>query len=290
MNPVKRERRFELNGLTIAAQEWGSPGAPAVMALHGWLDNSASFERLVPFLNHIHLVALDLAGHGQSDHRPGVGPYNIWEDVPEIFEVADQLGWPSFTLMGHSRGGIIGMLAAGTFPTRIERLVLIEALWPEVHISEQAPGQLRRSIEGLDALQHKRVPVYQDLALAIRARERGMFPLGHEAARLLTERGVRSIEGGYTWSTDQRLLAPSAVKLTEPVITAFLKEASAPMAMILGKEGIPSLFGHYRDALQCFPAGLQTLQLPGGHHLHLESQAECVANAINRFLAYDVIC
>jgi len=43
-----REISFQVGDLTIAAQEWGNPGDFPVIALHGWLDNSASFDRLAP--------------------------------------------------------------------------------------------------------------------------------------------------------------------------------------------------------------------------------------------------
>lgn len=278
------ERQFRVGGQRFAAQEWGEPGARPVLALHGWLDNSASFQRLAPLLANTHLLALDLAGHGRSDHRPGSGPYNIWEDVGEVFAIADQMGWPQFSILGHSRGGIIGILAAGTFPERVDRLSLIEALWPETHRLDDAPRQLARSILETRALAHKEMTLYPDKALAVRARERGMFPLSHEAALALTERGLKSVPGGYRWSSDQRLLAPSALKMTEAHLKAFLDRAEAPMQMVLGEEGIPKLFGHYREALDLFPSGLGLTTLPGGHHLHMEAQAPRVAEAVNRFL------
>ncbi|ROQ20383.1 alpha/beta fold hydrolase [Marinimicrobium koreense] len=280
---MSRERTFSLPGMTLAAQEWGEPGGEPILALHGWLDNSATFNALAPLLPDTHIVALDLAGHGRSGHRAGVGPYNIWEDVSELFEVADQLGWDRFSLLGHSRGGIIGMIAAGTFPERITRLALIEALWPEVHQPQAAPRQLARSILEMSALRSKPLSVYRDLARAAKARARGMFPLSIDAARALTERGTKAVDGGYSWSTDQRLLAPSAIKLTEDYIEAFLTSATADMAMILGRDGIPRLFSHYREALQRFPDRLDWIELPGGHHLHLESQAPQVAECLRRF-------
>lgn len=278
-----RERTFSLPGLTLAAQEWGDPGGEPVLALHGWLDNSASFQALAPLLPGTHIVALDLAGHGRSGHRPGAGPYNIWEDVSELFEVADQLGWNQFSILGHSRGGIIGMIAAGTFPERITRLALIEALWPEVHQPREAPRQLARSILEMRSLRNKPLSVYRDLEFAAKARARGMFPLSIGAAEALTQRGTKRVADGYSWSTDQRLLAPSAVKLTEDYIEAFLACATADMAMILGRDGIPRLFSHYREALQRFPERLDWIELPGGHHLHLESQAPQVADCLRRF-------
>lgn len=277
------ERTFHVSGMTFAAQEWGRVGARPVLALHGWLDNSASFYALAEQLGDVHLVALDLAGHGQSDHRPGAGPYNIWEDVSEIFAIADQLGWSEFALLGHSRGGIIGILAAGTFPERVTHLGLIEALWPEDHRWHDAPRQLARSIIETRTLASKKMTVYPDLERATRARERGMFPLSSAAATALTQRGTNAVEGGYSWSTDQRLLAPSALKMTEAHLKAFLERSEAQLCMVLGEEGVPRLFKHYREALTLFPERMNLEMLPGGHHLHMEQQASMVAAKLAEF-------
>src|SRR5690554_1343394 len=239
---MPRELRFQVDGLSFAAQEWGTSGQMPVLALHGWLDNSASFSVLAPHLKSLHIVAVDLAGHGQSDHRPGSAPYNIWEDVAEIFAIADHLGWSRFALMGHSRGAVIGMLAAGTFPARISHLAMIEGLWPEPPPANEAPEQLARSIKQGRALARKPLRVYPDLDHAISARERGMFPLSYPAARALSERGVREVPEGLSWSTDQRLFAPSAVKLTLEQIQAFIQRIEAPIKVILAEQGIPQMF------------------------------------------------
>ncbi len=66
-----RELSLELPHLRLAAQAWGDPQLPRLLALHGWLDNAASFDRLAPLLcGHFHIVAIDLPGHGRSGHRP----------------------------------------------------------------------------------------------------------------------------------------------------------------------------------------------------------------------------
>ncbi|MGH8605107.1 MAG: alpha/beta fold hydrolase, partial [Gammaproteobacteria bacterium] len=54
----------------FTAKRWGSDQGAPLIALHGWLDNAASFDPLASYLDEFDLVALDLAGHGLSDHRP----------------------------------------------------------------------------------------------------------------------------------------------------------------------------------------------------------------------------
>ena len=67
-----------LAGGRLAALAWGEPSAPTWLALHGWLDNAASFSRLAPLLCTrlgVRIVALDFSGHGHSLH--GAGDYAL---------------------------------------------------------------------------------------------------------------------------------------------------------------------------------------------------------------------
>ena len=107
-----REREFDVNGLKISCKEWGRPGYTPIIALHGWLDNAASFDNLMPHLDNIHLIAMDMAGHWLSDHRSADSSYEPWIDVGEVISLADQMLWEDFTLLGHSRGAIISGLVA----------------------------------------------------------------------------------------------------------------------------------------------------------------------------------
>ena len=279
-----RELRFNVNGMNFAAQEWGDPSQLPVLALHGWLDNAASFFALAPRLKNLHIVALDMAGHGQSDHRPGQMAYAPWDDINDILAVADYLGWNRFALLGHSRGAIIGTLAAGTFPERFIALGLVEGLLPEPARSEDAPKQLASAIQGLRIQQQKIRSVYPDINLAIKARERGMFPLGHAAAKALTERGVVAQEGGVSWSTDPRLLAPSMIKLSREHLHAFINHVSAPIKLLLADDGLPKLYANYLQEVKQFPQVDYEL-LSGGHHLHMEQEVDVIAERLNTFFA-----
>src|SRR5690606_7401143 len=62
-----KDHLLDLNGIEIAVRTWGPEDGVPVLALHGWLDNAASFERLAPLLDGCFVVAPDLVGHGRSD-------------------------------------------------------------------------------------------------------------------------------------------------------------------------------------------------------------------------------
>jgi pimeloyl-ACP methyl ester carboxylesterase len=282
--PSPRELRFTVNGMNFAAQEWGDSTRLPVLALHGWLDNAASFFALAPRLNNLHIVALDMAGHGQSEHRPGQMAYTPWDDINDILAVADHLGWDRFALLGHSRGAIIGTLAAGAFPERFIALGLVEGLLPEPARAEDAPKQLASAIQGLRVQQQKIPSIYPDMSIAIKARERGMFPLGHAAAKALTERGVVAQTGGVSWSTDPRLLAPSMIKLSREHLHAFVNQVSAPIKLLLADDGLPKLYANYLHEVEQFPQ-VDYEVLSGGHHLHMEQEVDLVAEKLNRFFS-----
>lgn len=125
------EWSIQYGEMTFRGKRWGRRDGLPVFALHGWLDNCASFDLIAPHLNNVDLIALDLAGHGKTDHRRHAGAYNIWLDIQEIIAIANQLGWEKFALIGHSRGAMISTMIAGTFPERVSHLALIEAFVPQ---------------------------------------------------------------------------------------------------------------------------------------------------------------
>ena len=98
---------FEVFDRRMAGKRWGQPTGQPTIALHGWLDNANTFDRLAPMLPELDMVALDFAGHGESDHRPPGVHYHPITDIQDVLAVADQLGWRTFNLIGHSMGAAI---------------------------------------------------------------------------------------------------------------------------------------------------------------------------------------
>jgi pimeloyl-ACP methyl ester carboxylesterase len=92
------------DGIKIAYQEWGSQHMEKVIAVHGWLDNSNSFRFLGPFLGDrgFHVVAVDLIGHGFSDHLGQGATYTVHKSAAVTREFIDCLGWKNNHFIGHS--------------------------------------------------------------------------------------------------------------------------------------------------------------------------------------------
>lgn len=279
-------REFALPGLTLAAQVFGKPGGVSVLATHGWLDNASTFDLLAPRLDGCEVVALDLAGHGMSGSRSPDAAYNIWEDVGDLLEVREQLGWPRFNLLGHSRGAAIALLFAGAFPEHVDKLVLIEGGVPVLGVPAEAPATLARSFRERAALRNKSGRVFKVRATAIDERAQGFTKLTTAAAEILARRSLREVPGGFQWHADQRLKGTAEVRLTRDHVRAFIGAVQAPVLMLLAER---SPFGGtdlYKEMIAAF-ANIEVVRLPGGHHLHLEGAEGEIAARVRTFLGVE---
>lgn len=281
-----RETGIDIPLGRIAALRCGEPGAPKVLALHGWLDNAASFIPLSAHLRGLDLVAIDLPGHGRSLHLPPGNDYSFAGAMNAVLDVADALGWERFALLGHSMGAGIASLIAAACPQRIGRLVAIEALGALAEVPERTVARMREAVAAHRALKDKRLRVFPDIETAVRARAyASRVPgsgLDEALVRLLVERGVRSVDGGYEWSSDPRLTLPTMTRMTEPQIEDLVAGIECPVRAIFADPAQPYLPDELRRRrVALLPRGELTV-VPGGHHLHMQQPAE-VAAAIGDF-------
>jgi pimeloyl-ACP methyl ester carboxylesterase len=275
-----RDLTIDLSHLRVAAREWGPSDGPPVLALHGWLDNSASFDRLAPELPELHLVALDLAGHGRSQHRHPSVVHHFVDWAPEVVAIADHLGWKQFSLIGHSMGAGISTLVAGAFPDRVQRLVLLEGAGPLAAEASRAPKQLASAVDDEGRASAASPKVFPGLDAAVAARMRDS-DLDRESARTLVERGTELVEEGIRFTHDSRLRTRSRTRLTENQALAFLAGITCPVLAVRALQGWPFPEEVVMARLAVIK-DLETAEIEGGHHVHL-TNPERVAPLINRF-------
>ena len=260
-------------GLDLAAQAWGDAGLPALIALHGWLDNAASFASIATHLSGARrVIALDLPGHGLSDHLPAAARYDLPLYVQALHAAAAALRLDRFDLLGHSLGGAIASLYAAAFPQRVARLLLIEALGPMADDGGDTLARWRAALAGAGNDRTARVFAGVEDALAARCRSTGQQP---DAIRAIVARGLRQQEGGWVWRSDARLTATTPVRMAESQVHALLAGIAAPTWLLLAEPESPFLpHALLRARAACVPR-IDIALLHGGHHLHAEQPEAC---------------
>lgn len=271
---------LELPHIRLAAREWGDPGGEPVVALHGWLDNAASFDTLAPMLPDLHLVAVDLPGHGRSEHRPPGLVHHFVDWVPEVAAAADALGWDAFTLVGHSMGAGIATLVPPIFPDRVRRVVLLEGSGPLAADAVKAPLQLAAALDDEAKASQATPRVFPDLESAVSARMRDT-DLTPEAAQRLVERGAEKVEDGVRFTFDPRLKTRSRLRFTETQVLAFLEAIECPVLAVRASRGWPIPEDIVKRRMKAIPR-LELVEVEGGHHVHL-THPERVAPSVAEF-------
>lgn len=276
------ELQWEIHGLTLAGLAWGDPGHRPLLALHGWLDNAASFAMLAPHLPGYYIVALDLTGHGRSDWRSPDATYQVYDDLPQIAALLDILGWQSCDLVGHSRGAIISSLFAAAFPERIQRLVLLDGISPPPLAESEFALQMRNYVIEKKRLMGRKARVYSSIDQAVSVREEQ--GLGRDAASAIASRNLRATDGGYSWTTDPRLRGASAVKLTEGQVDTVLSALVMPTLLLLAEQGLAATRTEQITALGEQIPGATVETIAGGHHFHMEEGVAKLGERILQFL------
>ena len=275
-----KEIEIQTHNLRFGALSSGNVSGTPVIALHGWLDNAASFIPIAEHLTEIQLIALDLPGHGKSEHRRGANAYHFVDYATDIIQVADALELDRFTLLGHSLGAGISALVAATVPSRVSKLAMIEGLIPLTNNPDKFLQQFRRHVEQVTPAPSE-ARVYATIEAAASARHQaGDIPLS--GAKLIAERNLRAVDTGYTWRSDRRLSKASPLYLTETHVKHYLKSIECESMLIRSDQGIlanwPSLRGR-----ESYLKYLSVIDIKAGHHCHMEKPEE-IAQLLHHFL------
>lgn len=98
-------------------------GAKKLIGLHGWFGDETTFSPLESSLDPDLFECAWLAhrGYGRSLGIPG--RYDMREMAQDTIDVADRLGWSTFSLIGHSMGGKAVQVVAAEAPARVEQII-----------------------------------------------------------------------------------------------------------------------------------------------------------------------
>ena len=110
-----------INNLAIEYSDQGE--GPIILFLHGWQDNSRTFDPLIPFLPNFRVIRMDLPGFGNSETPNASWDLNGYVDLVKTF--VKKLNLNINALIGHSFGGRIVIKGLATKNIKAEKAVLI---------------------------------------------------------------------------------------------------------------------------------------------------------------------
>jgi pimeloyl-ACP methyl ester carboxylesterase len=277
-----KDTSIVLANITLAAKVWQGNGAGKLLLIHGWMDNCASFDALMPHLNYEQAVCIELAGHGHSQHRSSGCSYQVSDYIIDLMRVIDKLQWHDFTLIGHSMGAMIGAKLALCSSDKIQGLVLLESIGPLSGKPEQEPQRLIDSVQQTLFLENHKAKPMKSLDMAVKLRQR-KSDLSYQQAETLVSRSIKKTQDGFEWRHDKRLVIKYPMYPTEEQVIEYLKQITCPTLFLEAENGLL----RNRQQVETRKAAISNLdsaQLPGGHHFHME-HPERVAMKINQFLA-----
>ena len=195
--------------------------APA-LAAHGW-----------------RVLAPDMRGFGDGARAPKGSYYHFVDYVFDLADLVEVLspGEP-IALVGHSMGGTIATLFAGTFPERVARLALVEGVGPPDNPFEVGPIRMRGWIEQVRAARKRGEdrPTYsREEALQRMAANHPYVPaevLAHRLPHLTAEEEDERV----AWHFDPLHRTTAPMPFFSKLFIEFAKKVTAPVLFVSGGE------------------------------------------------------
>jgi pimeloyl-ACP methyl ester carboxylesterase len=260
------------DGSRLGMRRWRS-GSPRLFFVHGFAQGSFVWRSLADFLPEYPAAAIDLRGHGDSDHDPA-GEYSLRRHVEDVVDAVRLLGADGCVLIGHSMGAEIALLAAEGLPRRPSAVVLIDG-GPELNSAALAyiRDEFRR--------QPRRYSSVDEYAAYLEA----MMPLAPAAA--LREVAVESLRcagpGEFRLKVDRAHADWRREPSTDAELWSILRRAPMPILVI---RGAGSALCHQswasRIAAQA-PLVRHATVARAGHAVMLDNPVGC-GNAVQEFL------
>lgn len=266
-----RSRILTLNSLRLHCLEWGQPGSPGLLLLHGGGAHAHWFDAVAPaFADRFHVVALDQRGHGESQW-PEPPAYQTRDFAEDLIGAMNALGWSRMILIGHSMGGHNAMCFAAWNPARVTRLVIADSR-PAIPL-ERLLEILRRGYRPLTR--------HASLEAAV-ARFRLIPPETTTAPELLDHLarvGIVERDGKWAYRFD-----PGCDGTRRPVDAwPLLPKIECPTLILRGEKSI-ILSRRTGEAMAKAIPGAALHEIPGAyHHLVLDAPATFVS-LVEQFL------
>jgi len=278
---------LQIRELRYHVRRWARPGAPKMVLLHGWMDVSASFQFMVDALKgEWDVYAPDWRGYGLTEWGKG-DCYWFADYIADLDFLLHRISEAPVNLVGHSLGGNVAALYAGTRPERIGKLVNLEGFGLRATRPEQAPERYAKWLEELR--EPPQLRPYAGFAELADRLQKGNKRLSKERADFLARHWGQEKDGKVMLRADPAHKIVNATLYRYEEALACWQRVTAPVLWVEGEEwdALKSYgpnAGQLIERRAAFPR-LQHVSIPeSGHMLH-HDQPEALARAIEAFLA-----
>jgi len=279
-----------INNLKLKFYTWGNPNKPKLFLFHGWLDTAASFDFLCPYLaKHYYCIAPDMRGYGKSEHTPNVLGYFFYEYVADLKAIFDKFSPNTkVRILGHSLGGAISSVFAGTYPERVSHLINVEGYAFRDNPADRGPEKLRH---WLDSLDDQGFPVFKDNKDFAQRLMKQNPRLPHDRALYLAKHLTKKVRLGVQMAADPRHKLAEPYLFSRALLYKFWEAIQAKSVWIHAANTEMNTWvksDHFdaeiQERLSHFPRGTQFKVIPEcGHMVHHEKPYE-LANLVLAFL------
>lgn len=213
-------------------------------------------------------IALDLPGHGKSEHRSVGAHYHLIDYVYDVHSVISELGFKNVVYIGHSLGGIIGCILASLQFKYLKGLVCIESAGPLTEPESTTVTQLQKCFASRENIIR---PVKHPSSLEAVVRSRTMISdLSAQHSEMILSRNLEQSPQAIKWRSDRALRTTSPIRMTESQAIDILSNIVCKKQLILGNSGFEKLKKLKMQRQDLFRTWLYD-ECDGGHHVHMES-------------------
>ena len=284
-----REQTVDSQGLTIHYLEWGEPDGEPLVLVHGFLDLAYSWQLFVNELlatsqRPLRIIAPDCRGHGDSGWVGSGGYYHFADYVLDLDCVWRAAGVERAKLIGHSMGGTISFSYTGTFPSRVDQLVLIEGIGPVGMQFSDAPRRMEQWIAEVNQRGRNHFRQYSSIEAGASQLSQTNPRLDAGFARDLARAAMKQHDNGnWIWKFDplHRTAAPQPFYTDQAL--AFLRLIDCPVLIV---DGAVSHQTRRSDKAQRYAALADHRQVTiddAGHMVHQDNPRQ-LAEEVTRFL------